>query len=524
MGFIGGGLAVALVAINYGWAPASGDESGGGYEYLVQAEPNELRALADGRVPELSSAPPADLRRIERVTITVGAGDPPPRELTPVDRSAPSRIAAAETAPQQQTVAKPVAPDWLPPRGGSAAGEAERRTAYQNPQNYDPAAVQRGFEQGTRPLAGVAQDLGRATAQTGRDLRDGAVGVVRGLGDSLRSGAEGVGNALNNTLNVGNDQYYQQRGPQSAAAPQARPQPAPQQGYTPFSYNQAPQPQQPAAAATNLAPQAGGQFAGAPAAGATPSQFVTPAVPQTAPQQQGAAGGGDIATRFGGPTQPAPAVDPRFDRDSTRLEPVPRNTASDGFRFDRTAAPVAANDFRNDPVTQQFGRQSNPPPNSQAGGFGGQSRSAPRPPSDDLWTGGPTGGPSFATPDFNAPAPSTNRLQDQQRPQQRAPQLSDRFADERALPPRTQQTAARSTAGVGGWADDPRREANPQSTAPSDQTPATDPAAGTPWLVGLLVASVAGNLFVGTGYLDTRNKYRAALRRLPIDMHPSMGG
>ena len=509
MGAFVSGLALALFAVNYGWVPASRDtdnasEASDGYEYVVQLDAEGLRALAEGRVEELSSSPPPELRRIDRVKVVVGS-EPPPRELSAVDRTSPRRIAAS-TGPVRQTVAKPVTPDWLPPRDETPS-DPQRRTSYQNP----PGNV----------LTDAAQDLGRATRQTGRDLRDGTVGLFGGLRDGVTAAVEGTANAVNNTLNIGNEDYYNQRRPAAAVPPNGNP-----QSYVPFSYEN-PSPTELSAPPSRGPSQAPPQFGGA---APTPVQFTAPATPNTRPptgqggpelaQPNPATNAGDIATQFGGNTNASNF--PRND-DNPRLAPVDRFrgqtrlTDSDrGFTRDPSISQPADNGMNRTPPNDF--RQ--PPGGFNDSGFNnrdmprsGTNNSPSMPPQQDQWdfsradqnfVSNPNNTPPLSTPQFGA-APS--------RPQQQ-------FAQRPPLQSAGGQAPPQST-DVNAWAGG---AAVPSTTSTSQQMQSTDAEQDPPnpledWTLGvLLLASVAGNLYVVTGYLDVRNKYRAALRRLPAGL------
>lgn len=526
---LSGGLALLLFAVNFGWVPASsGDDTptDAGYEYIVKVDAEELRALGEGRVRELTSAPPTDLRRIDRVTLVVG-DEPPPRRLTAVDRSSPRRIAASD-GPVRQMVAKPVAPDWLPPRGESGSSndappEPQTRTSYQNPQNFNPAAVEQGFQQGSNAFTDAAQDLGRATQQTGQDLRDGTVGFLGGLRDAVTSGVEGTANAINNTVNIGNDQYYNQRQPQPA--PPANTGQAPRQ-FVPFSYNQ-PNAND-IAAPTSASPSFDRLNTVDPAnQAATPSQFTTPATqgPTAADQRFGPAlppdnrpTGGDIATRFGGggggggAQQPTAMNNQGFDRgENTRLAPVNR------FANDSRTAP-ADRDFGNTPITAQ---QRPSAANTDFDNWRGS-------PQSDPWNGDldrrPVGGDGFSTPQgFGAP---TQQQQFAQRPAGnpgfgQSPGFANQGALQQQVPSQqvpSQQGLQQNGQNTDGWvpgvtptaATTPISQATQQPAEPTPPNPLQDAL-----LLVLLAGSIAGNLYVVTGYLDVRNKYRAALRQMP---------
>lgn len=93
-------LAAAMVGVDVGWQPLAG----GGFEYIIQIEPDALEALAAGH--DILSEIPEELRGVRRYRITVGT-DPLPRIGTPPHAAAlrqrfPDREPAeSETAPSR---------------------------------------------------------------------------------------------------------------------------------------------------------------------------------------------------------------------------------------------------------------------------------------------------------------------------------------------------------------------------------------------------------------------------------------
>ncbi len=76
-------VAAATTGVDVGWQPLAG----GGYEYIIQIEPEALAAMQQGR--DVVSDLPPELRNIRRYRITIGTG-PVPRIGTPPEVSDPS--------------------------------------------------------------------------------------------------------------------------------------------------------------------------------------------------------------------------------------------------------------------------------------------------------------------------------------------------------------------------------------------------------------------------------------------------
>lgn len=71
-------LAAATVGVDYGWQP----RAGGGFEYIIQVEPETLQSL--GRGEDIVSDIPPYLRDVRSYRITVGTGDVPRLGTPPV--------------------------------------------------------------------------------------------------------------------------------------------------------------------------------------------------------------------------------------------------------------------------------------------------------------------------------------------------------------------------------------------------------------------------------------------------------
>jgi len=87
-------LAAAVVGVDYGWQP----RAGGGFEYIIQIEPEMLDSLSNGE--DIVSDLPPYLRGVRSYRITVGSGEVPrlgtPPLATP-ERDTPATSSQADT-------------------------------------------------------------------------------------------------------------------------------------------------------------------------------------------------------------------------------------------------------------------------------------------------------------------------------------------------------------------------------------------------------------------------------------------
>ena len=557
MGSIGTLFAATLVAVTYGWVPASAEDqekgnqekpTANGYEYLVQVGAEDLRALTEGRVSSLSSATPEGMKSIERVRIVFGEGELP-RQLTAVDRTSPQRIASQSQGAQRHTVAKPVVSDWLPARSELAPNatpekqEGVRHTVYQRPGYQEPGslgeAMQRGFQEGTRQVTdairNAPQNLENYANQAGRDLAEGTRGIVGsafdGLGNTIRAGATGIGNVANDTLNVGNDPYFRQRQQErNTTAPPNRMGPH-QPGFTPFSYNE-PQPTGPTNPQTQPAqfsqPNAQDSRTGLnhpqsthqnQQAAPNRSSNQGPAFP--ADTRQNRADGG-IATTFGS----GASNDRGYDNQSSNGRGYEnhsynnngRSQYSDPYNEGRLT-PVARNEqeqrqSQNDPFYDQDYPRRGP-----LDEFGTRGEEPRRTEYNDWRTQTVDNRP--AAPAFGTPSNTWDTL-----PANTQPQRTQMAGF--ATPAQSQQGQnQQGTSGdVRSWSD---MATNPQQNngqyvqqngvnTGSQNAPLSNTPNGLLFSL-LLAGSLAGNLYIVTSYLDVRNKYRSALRSGPGGYH-----
>ncbi len=93
-------LAAAVVGVDYGWQP----RAGGGFEYIIQIEPETLESLRNGE--DVVSDLPPFLRDVRSYRITVGSGDVPRLGTPPLA----TRPEDEPPAPSQAERVEPTAP------------------------------------------------------------------------------------------------------------------------------------------------------------------------------------------------------------------------------------------------------------------------------------------------------------------------------------------------------------------------------------------------------------------------------
>ena len=414
----------------------------------------------------------------------------------------------------------PSAPEW---KSASVAEEEgpQRRTVYQNPQVINPNAFNRGFQQGSQtPLLDAtrdaAQDVGRWGSTTAQDLGQGtrkaAEGVVNGLRDSLQATGNALTNAVENTINVGNDNYYRSRQtqlqPGSANTTAA-------QFQTQFQQNTVAPP-----APTNQAPIANSFATSEPQAsqnfsqpGSLATQFTTQDTNQPSAQQFGS---GNRSDGF---------------RPST-VQPVERNVQNErtvqnppqGPRFElpqRFSDTSTANNNSNQngfftPTNQNTGVLSRP---SQVQPVQQQNMPNNAQSNWDNLAGSNFGG--FSAPPQNQNITSAGFGQGTSpQPQYQSPGGNTAWGTAKAQVPPAQNQAPQQGNSAQLVNYDPNRVDFASRQEPQQQnTDQQVTTSSTPIMLGVgLIGSLALNLFVGTSYLDVRNKYRSALRRSPRDL------
>jgi hypothetical protein len=109
-------VAATVVSIDIGWQP----RPDGGFEYIIQIEPQMLDTLKDGQA--IGSELPANLRGMRSYKITVGnaklphEGEPAPFTPVPVDEPPAAPAAAGPTGTVARSLPGP-GPDLSPPPG-----------------------------------------------------------------------------------------------------------------------------------------------------------------------------------------------------------------------------------------------------------------------------------------------------------------------------------------------------------------------------------------------------------------------
>ncbi len=118
-------VASTALGVDVGWQPLAG----GGFEYIIQIEPETLAAMKDGH--DIVSELPAELRNVRRYRITVGSG-PLPRTGVP-----PQALTEPPASTSQPTPAATLPTDAAPPaqdaaQAGILERAAERARRYGN--------------------------------------------------------------------------------------------------------------------------------------------------------------------------------------------------------------------------------------------------------------------------------------------------------------------------------------------------------------------------------------------------------
>ena len=374
------------------------------------------------------------------------------------------------------TYERPSAPPWLPTEVPTLSETAKRQTVYQNPQNLNTNALNQGFQEGSRPLQDAARDIGQWGSTTAKDLGQGThsalQGAFNGVSDTLTASGQAIGNAVENTINIGDERYYQQR-QQGAANTVQPPQPIASQFSTPLT-QPAGQAQAPGIAQTSG--QTGPAFA---APGPATDQFA----------QQGNGGTvtnsspPPIATQFSAP-----------DLSTQHSAAFSSTNPTEAFAQGR---PSRLEPIRPISQPQQFAaqpQQPQPAPNYQ------------QPQNQQLYTS------------FSAPPTAQTAQQPQQQYYQPPSQPIAGQAGQPTQPMTVAQQGQQQnqvTPALQNW--DPNAVKFAQNNE-QQETPVQAGIDSKLVTLGLgLVCSLALNLFVGTSYLDVRNKYRSALRRSPRD-------
>lgn len=94
-------VAAATLGVDYGWQP----RAGGGFEYIIQLEPETLDSLRRGE--DVVSDIPPYLRNVRGYRITVGSGEVPRIGTPPTELSAEPQPPARSTPPPQTPAVRP---------------------------------------------------------------------------------------------------------------------------------------------------------------------------------------------------------------------------------------------------------------------------------------------------------------------------------------------------------------------------------------------------------------------------------
>lgn len=112
-------LVAATMGVNFGWEPV--DEDPGGYEYIVQLEPELLDVLRSGESVPIESYVPADVSPVRKVRIVVGRGDMARGPVTAASDANDTVVRGQNaTAPQEVTVRRTESDAWSSDRSGNA--------------------------------------------------------------------------------------------------------------------------------------------------------------------------------------------------------------------------------------------------------------------------------------------------------------------------------------------------------------------------------------------------------------------
>jgi hypothetical protein len=187
-------VVLAAVGVNFGWQPA--EDEPGGYEYVVQIEPELLDVLKRGEKVPIESNVPPEVAPIRKVSIVVGRGDLPRESLGGVNRT-------AYFAGQ---------PAWTPDRynadGIVPAAAAASDDRYGSP----PAFSNRSA---VSPPPSILDRAETAFAETGSTLRDGVEAGIQAANEQLSRSGDQVHDSA---VNAG--QQFGQRLQEFASGPQ----------------------------------------------------------------------------------------------------------------------------------------------------------------------------------------------------------------------------------------------------------------------------------------------------------------
>lgn len=324
----------------------------------------------------------------------------------------------------------------------------------------------------------AGQDIGQATSQSVHDLGHGVQNAAQGALDGTRkflsATGETLGDVADNTINIGNDEYWQQKQREeaaTAAAAQNRGVVPPASYTTPINANNSQIP-------TNN---------GYNNSGYNNSGYNTPpnnyaAQSQTIPSVPRADTG--IATNFGNSNN-----NNRFMHESQMQTIQGQNNGQ------TPPLQPANNSFQGNNGNGPYARQGN-----NQGGFTNPNAPLLTPPNNNQFNN-----------NTNWPNQPVTTISNRQPAQDNSQQFNNR---NQAATSTTTVAATNSNTpgGTDGWGDGtvtrPITQAN--VVTPNNKNPLADAT-----LLVVLVVSLAGNMYGWTTCLELRNKYRASLRRQP---------
>ncbi len=435
-------------------------------------------------------------------------GKPLHRESTMVAVDWQSTTSEIQNKQALQSVAKPI------------VNEPVQHKVYQSPSVYldsprnQPSAnpLFDGFKQ-------AGQNLSQATGQTLRDLGTGTKNVAQGLyegtANTIGAGAKAIDNTVDNTFNMGNQEYFNQRTQQenpngiaNQSTPTIRPDlsPPPMNRQTAayddmnnqgFATTQSSNGQFNNSAANDNNQQYNQQqFTQQDYAQQqyNQQQNEVPAVPRR-PLDTG------ISTSFGN-RQSNPNYDDSNMATVQNQQPN-NNYANNGY---------ANNGNNNQSYSNQNPYQNNASPNYQNSNPNyNPNPNLITPPGVDQYAGGTSQLPAWTTPSFNDVSGPT--LQETGRPV---------TPPNNSWPSQNPQQADVSVTGWGG-SSTPSQVNNPPNNRQvaqntEGQNGPINPSNNSQLLWILAGFSLFGNVYGWTALLEMRNKYRASLRRNPVNL------
>lgn len=218
-------LAVAALAVNFGWQPSPDDPNA--YEVLVQVEPELLDARASGESLRIESHVPVEIAPIRNVRVVVGKQELPRTPLAGA-RGVPERVVRGQESRPLEHSTNFQNNGW-----GDSRYQYDTPAATENSRRFE----QRGATIGDDSLrtAEVPTPLARtqnAVVETGSALRDGIEAGIQQAGQQLDRAGKQV---LNETSAVGRELDQEVQSLSTSVSEQARsvwPAPPPAQAAT----------------------------------------------------------------------------------------------------------------------------------------------------------------------------------------------------------------------------------------------------------------------------------------------------